>query len=150
VENFGYSDDFAKYTLCQSMDACFRVFNVAPIILINVLDPAVHKKANVAADYAVANLQATVKISGILLDTVVVKKETATLVKNTDYVLTFDSDGYVVITLIAGGAGDGAATLNVASTSIDPTAVTATEVIGGYDATTGVEKGMELVPLKDC
>ncbi|MEG1988503.1 MAG: phage tail sheath family protein, partial [Oscillibacter sp.] len=25
----GYSDDFANFTLCQSMDASFRVFNVA-------------------------------------------------------------------------------------------------------------------------
>ena len=40
VQNMGYSDDFDKYTLCQSIDASFRVFNVAPIICINVLDPA--------------------------------------------------------------------------------------------------------------
>ena len=46
VEQVGYSDDFKNYTLCQSMDACFRVLNVAPIILINVLDPKKHKKAN--------------------------------------------------------------------------------------------------------
>ena len=39
VAKVGYSDDFARYTLCQSVDASFRVFNVAPIILINVLDP---------------------------------------------------------------------------------------------------------------
>ena len=25
VEQVGYSDDFKNYTLCQSMDACFRV-----------------------------------------------------------------------------------------------------------------------------
>ena len=36
----GYTDDFEKFTLCQSIDACFRVFNVAPIILVNVLDPS--------------------------------------------------------------------------------------------------------------
>ena len=35
----GYSDDFRKYTLCQSIDASFRVFNIAPIVCINVLDP---------------------------------------------------------------------------------------------------------------
>ena len=46
VSKLGYSDDFKKYTLCQSMDASFRVFNVAPIIFINVLDPKKHKKDN--------------------------------------------------------------------------------------------------------
>ena len=29
----GYSDDFKNFTLCQSIDANFRVFNNAPIIL---------------------------------------------------------------------------------------------------------------------
>ena len=39
VEAVGYSDDFENFTLCQSISACFQVFNVAPIILVNVLDP---------------------------------------------------------------------------------------------------------------
>ena len=37
VEAVGYSDDFENFTLCQSISACFQVFNVAPIILVNVL-----------------------------------------------------------------------------------------------------------------
>ena len=40
VEAVGYSDDFDTFTLCQSISACFQVFNVAPIILVNVLDPS--------------------------------------------------------------------------------------------------------------
>ena len=36
VEAVGYSDDFENFTLCQSISACFQVFNVAPIILVNV------------------------------------------------------------------------------------------------------------------
>ena len=39
----GYCDDFKNYTLCQAIDASFRVFNTAPIILVNVLNPATHK-----------------------------------------------------------------------------------------------------------
>ena len=44
----GYSDDFKNFTLCQSIDANFRVFNNAPIILVNVLDPgnSKHTKSN--------------------------------------------------------------------------------------------------------
>lgn len=73
VEQVGYSDDFKNYTLCQSMDACFRVLNVAPIILINVLDPKKHKKANEEQTVNVEKMQATVKVAGILADTVEVK-----------------------------------------------------------------------------
>ena len=73
VEQVGYSDDFKNYTLCQSMDACFRVLNVAPIILINVLDPKKHKKANEEQTVNAEKMQATVKVAGILADTVEVK-----------------------------------------------------------------------------
>lgn len=35
VEALGYDDDWATYTLCQSMKACFDLFNVAPVVFIN-------------------------------------------------------------------------------------------------------------------
>lgn len=145
VEQVGYSDDFKNYTLCQSMDACFRVLNIAPIILINVLDPKKHKKANEEQTVNVEKMQATVKMVGILADTVEVKANEATLTAGTDYITTFDDDGYLVITLTAGGKGASAKTLTVNSTSIDPTAVTESDIIGGYNASTGAETGMELI-----
>ena len=145
VEQVGYSDDFKNYTLCQSMDACFRVLNVAPIILINVLDPKKRKKANEEQTVNVEKMQATVKVEGILADTVEVKANEATLTAGTDYITTFDDDGYLVITLTAGGKGASAKTLTVNSTSIDPTAVTESDIIGGYNASTGAETGMELI-----
>lgn len=145
VEQVGYSDDFKNYTLCQSMDACFRVLNVAPIILINVLDPKKHKKANEEQTVNVEKMQATAKVAGILADTVEVKANEATLTAGTDYITTFDDDGYLVITLTAGGKGASAKTLTVNSTSIDPTAVTESDIIGGYNASTGAETGMELI-----
>ncbi|RDY28655.1 phage tail sheath family protein [Lachnotalea glycerini] len=141
----GYSSDYENYTLCQSMDASFKVFHVAPIILCNVLDPTIHKKANSEADYAVTNKQACINTKGILLDTVVVKNDGNTLTQDMDYVLSFDEDGYVVVSLLSSGVAYSATTLNVSSTSIDPTAVTSTDIIGGYDAETGKESGIELV-----
>ncbi len=145
VEQLGYSDDFKNYTLCQSMDACFRVFNVAPIILINVLDPAKHKKANESATVKVESMQATVEVAGILADTVEVSSGEATLETGTDYIATFDDDGYLVISLTAGGKGAAATELTVKSSSIDPTKVEESDIIGGYNASTGAESGMELI-----
>lgn len=145
AQQLGYSDDFKKYTLCQSIDASFRVLNVAPIILINVLDPKKHKKANEEVKVAVESMQATVEITGILADTVEVKSGETVLKKDTDYITSFDSDGFLLISLVAGGAGAAAAELTVNSTSIDPTAVEATDIIGGYDAATDKETGLELI-----
>lgn len=143
VSQLGYSSDFASYTLCQAMYASFKLLGVAPIIFINVLDPTTHKKANDSATVAVESLQATVEITGILPDTVTIKSGSTTLEPDTDYVLGFDDDGYLVITLLSSGAGAGATTLTVTSSSIDPTAVTADDIIGA--SATGSEKGMEVL-----
>ena len=42
VEAVGYNDDFEAYTLCECISAAFSVVGVAPMVLINVLDPAKH------------------------------------------------------------------------------------------------------------
>jgi phage tail sheath protein FI len=145
VEQLGYSEDFEKYTLCQSIDACFRIFNVAPIILCNVLNPATHKTAVVEASYQVVSLQAKITILGLLLASLAVKNGVTPLVKDTDYVASFDDDGYVIITLLSTGAGAAAASLTVSGNKIDPSLVTASDIIGGLDATSGLETGLELV-----
>ena len=56
-EALGYSDDFENFTLCQSMDANFRVYNNSPIVLVNVLDP------NKAA-HTTENAEETVTVTG--------------------------------------------------------------------------------------
>lgn len=35
-EALGYDDDWKKYTLCESMKACFDLFNIAPVVFVNV------------------------------------------------------------------------------------------------------------------
>ena len=45
VEAVGYLPDFANYTLCECISANFSVVGIAPMVLINVLDPAKHKIA---------------------------------------------------------------------------------------------------------
>lgn len=43
VTAFGYEGDYSKYTLDEVADVCFTLYNVAPVIFINVYDPTVHK-----------------------------------------------------------------------------------------------------------
>lgn len=145
MEALGYCTDFANYTLCQSMYAMNNIYNVGPVVFINVLDPATHKTAVEEATYAVSNMQATVNVFGMILDGLVVKKDSTTLVKGTDYTTEFDSNGYLVITLIAGGAGASATALKVSGNKLNPAGVTATTIIGAYNASTGAETGMEVI-----
>lgn len=141
VAALGYSNDFKKYTLCQSIYACFKVFNVAPIILCNVLDPNKHKKNNEAQELTVIDSQATLKITGVLLDKLKIKNGEAELSKDTDYIAAFDDDGYVIISL----TDSSISTITVESVSIDPEQVDKDDIIGGYNVSTGKETGLELV-----
>ena len=45
VAAFGYSDDWKKYTLCEAVYSQFALYNRAPVVLVNVLDPAKHKQS---------------------------------------------------------------------------------------------------------
>lgn len=249
----GYCDDFKHYNICESIDASFRVLAVAPIILVNVLDPKVHRKNMEKQTVTLEEGQATVKCFGILRDTVKIaagasevtyseatltKKVTHTeddyaeeidaeaenpkaegyyelvdgayvlttdetpeagksyyskftrtvvdeagtnpkadglyeltgdvytpsddteivegktyyaanvseateLTADADYVLTFDDDGYLVITLTDPEAEFTA--LTVEAKVIDPEAVDYTDIIGGYNVSTGEEKGLEII-----
>ena len=150
VKQLGYSADYKNYTLCEAMYASFQLIGVAPVIFINVLDPKKHKKKNEAATVPVEEMEAVVPITGILKDTVTVKmkgadeeSEDTPLGFETDYLLSFDDDGNRLVTLIAGGAGAAAKALVVESTSIDPTAVKPSDIIGA--SATGGAKGFEVL-----
>ena len=139
----GYSEDFKAYTLCQSMYASFSMFAVAPVVFINVLDPAKHKKDNEEKEYTPANGQITIPIDGILKKSVTVKMEEETLAADMDYLLSFNETGHLIITLLSDKA-KAAAAIKVVSSSIDPTLVKDADIIGGYDAETGRESGLEV------
>lgn len=141
----GYSRNLKDYTLNQSISASFTKFAVAPIALINVLDPKKHKEAMAEKTYAVNVMQAIVDEEGLLLDTLIVKDGETALEESVDYVTSFDNDGYAVVTLLEDGAGKEAAELKISGDKIAPSKVTNADIIGGYDVSTGKESGLELV-----
>ncbi len=147
VKQFGYSNDWKNYTLCEFIKSHFALFNVAPVVLVNVLDPAIHKKSVTGESVTLVDDQATLANTGVLKETVVVKSEdgTTTYVANTDYLVAFDDDGRAVISRVATGAIPAGATLKVDYEHLDPSMVTASDIIGGIDATTGAYEGLELL-----
>lgn len=138
----GYCDDFGDYTICESIDASFRIMNVAPIVLINVLDPTKHKTVMEEDTYEVTNGQVTINKFGILVDKLVVKADENPLKEGKDYVTVFDDNGYVVVTLVE---STGLSSLKISGEIIDPSQVKYTDIIGGYDVNTGEEKGLEVI-----
>lgn len=145
-KKLGYSDRFEDYTLCQSMDASFRVFAVEPVIFINVLDPSKHKKSYSKEDIAVSAKKATITDTGILLGTLVIKgKEDTALEIDTDYVASFNDAGGLDITLLTTDKTAGITVLKATGDQIDPSMVTEEDIIGGYEAATGAETGLEVI-----
>lgn len=132
----GYSDDYEAYTLCQAMDAFFKAFGVGPVVLCNVLDPAVHK-ASYSETLNVVDGQAVSTKKGVILNGLTV----GTLTEGTDYTAEFNDDGYVVVTVLKSGVNS----IEVSGSMIDASKVTEANIIGSYDAQTGVETGIELV-----
>lgn len=147
VEKLGYSEDYESYTLCQAMDAYFKLFTVGPVVFCNILDPEKHKTENTEAEYAVINKQTVINVKGILPDSLTVKTAAGDteLVKDTDYITTFNEEGNLILTLLATGAGANEAALKIASASIAPELVTEEDIIGGIDTVTGKETGLELI-----
>lgn len=147
VAAVGWSSDFAKYTLCEAISANFQVVGAAPIVVINVLDPK-NKKHITALDETSVQVNdgvAEIDKVGILLEKLVVKKDTTTLTADVDYIASFNDDGTVNLALITGGAGDGATTLTVSGSILDASKVTADDIVGGVNAATGAETGLEVV-----
>lgn len=142
----GYCNDFANYTLCQSMDASFRVFAVAPVIFINVLDPEKHKKAYSKENILVISRKATIADTGIIMKTLVIESPSGeSLTKDTDYVAAFNADGGIDITLLTTEKTVDVTALKATGDQLEPSKVTENDIIGGYDAATGKETGLEVI-----
>lgn len=144
VKAVGYSENFEAFTLCESIYASFYVKGVAPLILINVLDPAVHKVSVAEKDFVLSAGQGTIDEEGVLLDSLVVKDGVTPLVKGTDYLVAFDDYGKPSVVKLSGTVADDA-TLKASFDKLDPSAVTKADIIGGYDAVAKQYKGLELI-----
>jgi hypothetical protein len=144
-EQLGVCSDYG-YTLMQSALASFSKVGVAPVVMINVLDPdnKNHVTAVAGTSVDVINGSVTIEDEGILLDKLVVSSDSKTGTAGTDYIAAFDSDGYVTIAIADDGAFKGKKSITVAYTKLNPAGVTANDIIGGIDED-GTRKGIELV-----
>lgn len=145
VEAVGYLDDFANYTLCESISAAFNVLAVAPMVLINVLDPAKHTSTMDEATLQINDGVAVLEEVGVLLNRLVVKADSQTLVAGADYTTNWNNDGTLNIVVLSTGAGKSATSLTVSGSKLDPSKITAADIVGGVDASTGKETGMEVI-----
>lgn len=146
VAKVGYIDSF-KYTLCEVIDASFRVFNVAPIILINVLDPKKHSTEKTDETVNIVDKKALIKQDGIILKSIILKSvdNSKVFTLETDFTVAFNADGYVEMQILPDGLAAEEKTLNVSYSFLDTEKVTENDIIGGYNTLNGEYSGLEAI-----
>lgn len=144
VKAMGFSKDWKNYTLCEAIYSQFALYNIAPVVLVNVLDPATHKAAVTDKEITFTNKVAQV-LDPVLLDTLKVKKASAgqALTEGTDYEAAYNDDGILVITALDGGELAAAGTAALDYDKLDPSMVDADDIIGGVSVSDGSVKGLE-------
>lgn len=143
----GYSDDWAKYTLCEAIHAHFELKGVGPLVFINVFNPATHKKqTGGTASLTPENGRVVIaNAEDIYLDSIVVKsgsgQSEVTKVKGTDYSAAYDFDKKVINIVELSSGALGTTALTITWDIGDPAAVASTDVIGSTD-NTGLNTGI--------
>ena len=158
VANFGFEAAVQegniskfRYNLSEFIYSNFNFYNITPIVLVNVLDPTKHKKTaqTVSVTFDPKTGQATITEKGIIASSIVITKETAdgNYEADTDYVITYDDDGQCILNALKDDSSFKVTTdvaLTITAEVIDPTAVTADDIIGGIGVD-GNKKGLELL-----
>ena len=152
VNRFGETDDLKTYTNQETAEVMYDIFNVSPVVFINVFDPKRHKN-DVEKEITLTNGAATLA-APVLLDTLAVTSKeqtyttavanTITLEKDDDYTVKVDDDGNVTVTVTnLNKVTDNK--MIVSYSQPDPTKVTADDIIGKVDPTTGKCSGIKLI-----
>ena len=148
VQTLGYSSDWKTWTLCENIYAQFALFSMSPCIFVNVFNPLKHKKSVSSETVTLVSGIGTLAKKEALLYSVVVKNidGATTYTKDTDYTLSRSANGVTTVIRKKGGAiALDTASLKVTYDYADPSMVTKDDIIGGLNAATGDEEGLEVI-----
>ena len=128
--HFSDSAKWSKYTLCEAVAAHFanKNGNVGPIYVVNVLDPATHKKSTqTSKSLTFANKKATIETDDIILSSFAIEDK----VLDTDYTLDYNfATGILTIT---DKSEEPMTTVTASYDTVDTSAVTEETIIGNTD-----------------
>lgn len=134
VSALGYSDDWEKYGLCEVIYTMFQLYQQSPVFLVNVLDPAKHKKQTTES-YTPENNQIRLPLEAIASSVNIADKAAGE-----DYEVFYDETACVIEF-----TEDTKTETSVTFDEVDATKVAKTDVIGGYEVSTHKNKGLELI-----
>ena len=149
---FGYSEDWAKYTLCEAMHDFLELNGIGPLVLINVLDPKTTHKSSTATTKSATPSNGKIVIAGAedaILDTIKVETQATPpveKVKGTDYTAVYNAAKKTITIQELTSGALGSSALTITYYNVTASAVTSTDVIGADDGA-GTHTG--LYAIKD-
>lgn len=148
VAALGYSDDWKNYPACSAIYAQFKLYGVAPVVFVNVLDPAKHKKTVAEKNYPITDGKVLLPLEA-LKNTVTVKKNDSAdggnYTEGTDYAAFYEGENLIVEVLEGGGIPANTGELTITFDAVDPAAIVENDIIGGFDTNTKKYSGLELI-----
>lgn len=137
-----------EFSICEFIRSQFALFQSAPVVIVNVLDPATHYTAATTVKIKFDSQTATAKVEekGIILSSIRLNTDDA--LASDKFTAAFDDEGNLVLAANKNGNDEYYYTLNTdvtfAANKLDPSAVTDAQIIGGVTAQ-GVRSGFELI-----
>ena len=147
VAKMGMSDNHLSYTICESIKLSFATYNVAPLVMINVLDPTKHKQSKTTVSVSMLEGRAELPEEGVLLPSVQLTQSEQALKEGTDYTISFTGSGKALIERIEGGKiTEQTATLKATYNVLDPESVTEDDIVAGVQKIREVYPRFGIVP----
>lgn len=146
-EKIGYNDDFS-FNINELTFATFELVKVAPVIYVNVLDPEIHFTQKEDEELTLTRSGVALLSKSVLLDSVKVTSEdgTKTYEKDVDYTVSYDGLNVPMLYAVKTSENLTATSkVKVSYKELDPSQITPSQIVGGYDAETGIATGLELI-----
>ncbi len=135
IKYFGDTQNM-DFTISQAIKVFFELYGVAPLYVVNVLDPATDTKDVTLTGIDLVNNSYIIPSTSILPETLVVK-DNATSLPIVGVVTELVAEGLKIY--VTGTKVD------LEYKELDPTKLTKADIIGGYDLTSMKRTGLELV-----
>lgn len=144
VSKMGFTDEFEKYDICEEIYTAFVLYGIAPIVMVNVLDPKKHRISDVKKETTFIDDKVDLELEAIM-DTVKVLNSTGVeYQRGNDYDMLY-TEGVLRLERLENGSIKKQEKVQVIYDAVDPEKVTKADIIGGYDTVTKSKKGFELI-----
>ena len=137
LEYFGDTYDL-DFSISQAIKVFFELYSVAPIYVVNLVDPATHKKTGIPLNnVSVVNGKVLIPNHKVIPETVIVRNGSTPIVDKT---FVWTEEGLEIYF-----TSSSATSVNIEYDEIDLSMITKSMAIGGYNTNTMKRTGLELL-----